>query len=85
MGLACGGVLEGGDGKRVLSRGWLRRSGEGGSRSGLARGCWGGGRSNFYGKVEGVRLHGYLPRPRPGKFRCCVALATVGVALGGSP
>lgn len=33
VGSACGGVREGGDGKRVLGRGWLRRSGEGGGVS----------------------------------------------------
>lgn len=63
MGLACGGVLKGGDGKRVLSRGWLRRSGVGGSLSGLARGRCAGGRDYLSTEGGGDLSPRCSPRP----------------------
>lgn len=50
-GFGVRGSAEGGDGKRVLSRGCLRRSGKGESCSGLARGRW--GRDYFHREVGG--------------------------------
>lgn len=52
---------------------------------GAGPGALGRGKGLFPWQDGGVRTHGDLPGPRPGKFGCCVALAAVGAALGGSP
>lgn len=57
---------------------------EGGVLLGAGPGALGKGKGLFPPQGGGVRPHGCLPGHRPGKFRCCVALAAVGVALGGS-